>query len=268
MDVGRSLRYGLRSLVRTPAFSVVTLVTIALGIGANTAMFSVLSALLLKPLPYTHSDQLVYISTQFPGLGFDQFWVSPPEFLELQERARSFAAIGAFAVGQVNLTAAEHPRRVNAARVSAELDDSLGVAPLLGRWFAPEEIRPNGPPAVVLTYELWNSAYGGTPNLVGQSIEVNGVRREVIGVMPAGFDVADTRSELFIPLGIDPSNRQNRGNHYLFLIGRLKTGTTFAAAKAELETLLAAWPSTVSRPASNANGPHTLDTQRHRMRFD
>jgi predicted permease len=268
MGLLRELRYALRSLVRTPVFSLVTLVTLALGIGANTAMFSVLSAVLLKPLPYRHPEQLVYISTQFTGLGFDQFWVSPPEFFELQERARSLSVIGAFAVGQANLTAPERPRRVNATRVSAELDDALGVAPLLGRWFEPEETRPNGPPAVVLTFELWRSAYGANPGLVGQSVEVSGVRRQVIGVMPPGFDVADTRADIFVPLSIDPANRQNRGNHYLYLIGRLKDGATLASAKAELETLLAAWPSTVSRPASNANGPHTPDPQRHRVRFD
>jgi len=268
MNSLRDLRRGWRSLARTPGFSLITLLTIALGIGANTAMFSVLSAVLLEPLPYPRPGQLVYISTQFPGLGFDQFWVSPPEFMELQERTRSFAAIGAFATGQTNLTAPDRPRRVNATRVSADLDDALGVGPMFGRWFSPEETRPNGPPAVVLTYGLWRSAYGANPNLVGQTIEVNGVRRQVIGVMPNGFDVADTRSELFIPLSIDPANRQNRGNHYLFLIGRMKDGVTVTAAKAELETLLAAWPASVSRPASSGNGPHTPDPQRHRLRFD
>ena len=212
MDAWRDLRHAWRSLARTPGFALVTLLTIALGIGANTAMFSVLSAVLLKPLPYPQSGQLVYISTQFSSMGFDQFWVSPPEFLELQERARSFSAIGAFSAGQANLTAPERPRRVNATRVSAELDDALAVSPLLGRWFEPEETRPNGAAVVVLTYELWRSAYGANPNLVGQSVEVNSVRRQVIGVMPPGFDVADTRSEIFIPLSIDPANRQNRGN--------------------------------------------------------
>jgi predicted permease len=268
MDGWRDLRHAWRSLARTPGFALVTLLTIALGIGANTAMFSVLSAVLLKPLPYPHPGQLVYISTQFSSMGFDQFWVSPPEFLELQERAQSFSAIGAFSAGQANLTAPERPRRVNATRVSAELDDALSVSPLLGRWFEPEETRPNGPAVVVLTYELWRSAYGANRNLVGQSVEVNSVRRQVIGVMPPRFDVADTRSEIFIPLSIDPANRQNRGNHYLFLTGRLKDDVTLAAAKAELETLLAAWPSSVARPAANANGPHTPDTQRHRVRFD
>ena len=146
MDGWRDLRHAWRSLARTPGFALVTLLTLALGIGANTAMFSVLSAVLLKPLPYPHPEQLVYISTQFSNMGFDQFWVSPPEFMELQERARSFSAIGAFSAGQANLTAPERPRRVNATRVSAELDDALGVSPLMGRWFEPEEIRPTVPP--------------------------------------------------------------------------------------------------------------------------
>ena len=192
----RDLRYAARSLARTPGFALVTLLTLALGIGANTAIFSVLSAVLLKPLPYAHPEQLVYISTQFSNLGFDQFWVSPPEFMELQERARSFSAIGAFSAGQTNLTAPERPRRVNVTRVSAELDDALGVSAAMGRWFEPEETRPNGPAVVVLTTSCGDRRTA-QPELVGQSVEVNSVRRQVIGIMPPGFDVADTCSEIF-----------------------------------------------------------------------
>src|SRR5947209_10800790 len=127
----RDLRHAARNLVRTPGFTAVTILTLALGIGANTAIFSVVNAVILRPLGYPEPDRLVYISSQFPKMGFDQFWVSPPEFLELQERTRAFAAVGAFATNQANLSAADRPRRVNNGLVSAGLFKVLGVNPML-----------------------------------------------------------------------------------------------------------------------------------------
>ncbi len=251
-----------------PAFSIITILTLALGIGANTAIFSVVSAVLLKPLPYSKPEQLVYVSTQFKRLGFDQFWVSPPEFFELQERAQSFASIGAFSSAQINLTAPDRPRRVNFVRVSDGLLQTLGTRAEFGRWFEPAETRPNGPDVVILTHELWRSAFGANANTLGQVIEVGGVRRTVVGIMPPGFDVADLHVELLLPLVGDPANRQNRGSHFLYLIARLKDGATIATARAELETLLAAWPTTIARPANATNGPHTPDPQGHRLRYD
>src|SRR5262245_40980735 len=145
------LRHALRALVRAPAFSLIVVVTLALGIGANSAIFSVLNAVILRPLAYPAPDELVHISSQFPNQGFSQFWISPPEFFELQERSRSFRAIGAFQIGQANLTAPDRPRRVNVARVSAEVLMALNVPPILGRWFEPSETRPNGGDVVVLS---------------------------------------------------------------------------------------------------------------------
>src|SRR3954462_9975793 len=117
----RDVRHAIRNLLRTPGFAFVTILTLALGIGANTAIFSVVNAVILRPLGYPEADRLVFISSQFPKMGFDQFWVSPPEFMEFQERARSFSSVGAFSTGQANLTAADRPRRLNTANVSAEL---------------------------------------------------------------------------------------------------------------------------------------------------
>ena len=122
----RDIRHAARNLARTPGFALITILTLALGIGANTAIFSVVNAVILRPLGYPHPEQLIYISSQFPQLGFDQFWVSPPEFFELQERARSFSSIGAYGVGQVNLAASDRPRRVQVAQASAELFRALG----------------------------------------------------------------------------------------------------------------------------------------------
>src|SRR6266545_2708079 len=123
----RDLRHATRNLLRTPGFALVTVFTLALGIGANTAIFSVVNAVILRPLGYPRPERLVYISSQFPALGFDQFWISPPEFVEFQERTKSFSVVGAFTTGQANLTAPDRPRRLNSGVVSADLFKALGV---------------------------------------------------------------------------------------------------------------------------------------------
>src|SRR3954462_11889826 len=137
----RDVRHAARNLLRTPGFALITIVTLALGIGANTAIFSVVNAVILRPLGYPQPDRLRYISSQFPKMGLDQFWVSPPEFLEFQERTHAFAVVGAFASGQANLTAGDRPRRVNSGQASADLFKALGVNAQYGRTFDAAETR-------------------------------------------------------------------------------------------------------------------------------
>src|SRR5947199_4637132 len=171
----RDVRHAARNLLRSPGFAIVTILTLALGIGANTAIFSVVNAVILRPLGYPHPERLIYISSQFPQMGFDQFWVSPPEFMEFQERTHTFGSVGAFASGQANLTAPDRPRRVNVVQASYDLFRTLGVSPLYGRPFDVAETRPNGAPATILSYELWQTAFGGSAAIVGSQVEVNGI---------------------------------------------------------------------------------------------
>lgn len=256
------LRFALRLLRTSPAFAAIAVLTLALGIGANTAIFSLIRGVLLKPLAYPEAGRLVFISSQFPGLGFDQFWISPPEFFELKERSRSFAAIGGFRVGASNLGTATEPRRVRSAVVTADLFDALGVKPYLGRTFTPAEALPNAAPTVVLSYDTWQSAFGADRAIVGRTVDVDGARATVIGVMPAGFDVYDARLEIYQPVGLDPTERvRRRGNHFLFLIGRLAPGATLAQARAELESLLASWKDV-------AKDTHVPSPETHRLRYD
>jgi putative ABC transport system permease protein len=248
----QDLRYAVRSLLRAPGYTVVTILTLALGIGANTAIFSIVNGVILRPLGYPKPEQLMYLTTQFPAFGFDQFWVSPPEYFEFREINRSFSAVGAFTTGEVNLTAGNRPLRVRAASVNDDLLTALGVPPATGRLFRKREADLAGPPPqpgsppvplppfVILSHELWQAAFGGQ-NIVGQTVEVNGLPREVIGIMPPGTDVMDNRTEIWLPLGLNPGNRQNRGNHYLYLIGRLKDGVTPQQAQAELTALIQNW---------------------------
>jgi predicted permease len=258
----QDLRLAVRLLVRSPVFTTVALLTLALGIGANTAIFSIVNGVILRPLAYPKPDQLMYLTTQFPGQGFSQFWVSPPEYMEFREINRSFAAVGAYTTGEVNLTAGDTPLRARAAAVDEHLLNALGVRAEQGRLFRTGETDVVGPPPVpgqppvaapplpavaILSHELWQRAFGGAP-IVGQSVEIDGRRREIIGILPAGVDVMDNRTEIWMPLGLNPANRLNRGNHYLYLIGRLKDGVTRPAAQTELDALIAGWAARFNIP--------------------
>jgi putative ABC transport system permease protein len=248
----QDLRHAIRSLLRSPVFSVVTILTLALGIGANTAIFSIVNGVILRPLGYPKPEQLMYLTTRFPAFGFDQFWVSPPEYFEFRELNQSFAAVGAFTTGEVNLTAGDRALRARSASVDDGLLTALGVQPAQGRLFSKGEADITGPPpapgappvplppVVILSHELWQTAFGGRP-IVGQTIEVNGLPREVIGIMPPGADVMDNRTEIWMPIALNPNNRQQRGSHFLYLVGRLKDGVTPEAARAELTQLIQTW---------------------------
>jgi predicted permease len=269
----QDLRVAARSLVRTPGFTAIALITLALGIGANTAIFSIVSGVVLRPLAYPRPEQLMYLTTQFPALGFEEFWVSPPEYMEFRELNQSFSAVGAFRTAESNLTANDRPLRVRTALVDEHLFAALGVPAAEGRLFAKGEAEVTGPPPapgqpapqpgpqtqpiVVLSHEFWQSAFGGR-SMVGESIEINGRPREVIGILPPGTDLMDTRTEIWLPLGLNPANRQNRGSHNLYLVGRLKDGVTQSSAQTELNTLIANWGERVGIPSGPGPGRHAF----------
>jgi predicted permease len=240
--LAQDLRYAQRSLRRAPGFTVVALLTLALGIGANTAIFSIVNGVILRPLGYPSPEQLMFLTTRFAG-GSAQFSVSPPEYFEFRELNRSFSAVGAYRLGEVDLTGGDRPQRVRAAFVDEHLLNALGVQPAHGRLFVAGEtdVSAGPPPAlVILSHELWQTAFGGQP-IVGQAIEVSRRRGEVLGIMPPGADLMDSRAEIWLPLGLNPANRQIRGNHSLFLIGRLKDGVTAQSAQTELDALIGNW---------------------------
>ena len=238
----QDLRFGLRLLRRSPGFAALVVLTIALGIGANSAIFSVINAVVRKPLSYPTPERLMFITSQFPTLGFDKFSVSGPEFHEYRERTRAFADIAAYVTGAVNLSEGARPERVVAQFVSANMFDVLGVPPAIGRPFTAAQDLPNAEPVVVLSSELWRRAFGGDPGLVGRQVEINGRKRTVVGIAPPGYDLHDARTQVWLPLGLDPSDRTNgRGSHNYYLVGRLKPGVTEAAANNELRALLRQW---------------------------
>jgi predicted permease len=261
----QDLRLAVRLFRGSPAFTAVALLTLAIGIGANTAIFSIVNGVILRPLSYPKPDQLMYLTTRFGAFNFREFWVSPPEYLEFREINRSFAAVGAYTTGEVNLTAGDSALRVRSANVDEHLLNALAVRAEHGRLFGNSETDIAGPPPApgtpppavspipaiaLLSHELWQRAFGGAP-IVGKTIDVDGRRREVIGILPAGVDLMDNRTEIWLPLGLNPANRLNRGNHYLYLVGRLKDGVTPAAAQTELTSLNENWGALVGIPPTS-----------------
>jgi predicted permease len=240
-SIAQDLRYAARLLLRSPGFTVIAVLALALGIGANAAVFSVIDAVLLAPLPYLQPQRLMAMFSTFPDQGFDHFWISPPEYLEYREQTRSFGDLGAYVADTVNVAGSASPVRVPAADVSASLFTTLGVHPELGRFFAAAEDVPNAEPVTVLGDALWRRAFGADPGILGRRILVDGVARTVVGVMPAGFEFGSQHAALWLPLALGPVNPTRRGNHFLYIVGRLRPETTLAQARRELEGILVRW---------------------------
>lgn len=267
-DVARDVRLAVRGLLRTPAFTSIAVLTLALGIGANTAIFSILDGVILQPLGYPKPDQLMYLSTRAPAVALESFWVSPVEYFEFRELNQSFSNAGAFHLGEVNLFDGIQPHRVRSAVVDEHLLSTLGVPAAQGRLYlsgetngtapttAPGQPPPGTAPIVVLSYELWQSAFGGRP-MVGARVDIEGVSREVIGILPPGLNLMDHRPEVWLPAGLNPSDRQNRAGHFLLVIGRLKDGVSVESAQAELTALIDTWADRVGVSGEGVAG-HTF----------
>jgi putative ABC transport system permease protein len=230
-------RYALRILRAAPGFTAVAVLTLAVGIGANTALFSVVHALLLRPLPFPDPARIVRIFESRPQDGLFRNSVSGPNLLDWKEQSRAFSAIAAYRPRNVNVSGRGEPRYVQAARASVEFFHALGVRPALGRLLTLEEERDGGPVAVI-SHRLWQSQFSGAPNVLGQTLTLDGEPFVVIGVLPADFRF-QLDADVWIRLGLYPGNMPSRGSHNLNVIARLKDGATLEAARAELATIAA-----------------------------
>jgi putative ABC transport system permease protein len=236
----QDLRYSLRRLIKSPGFTLVVILTLALGIGANTAIFSAVNAVLLRPLPYHEPEQLVTIQHFYPSLNDLKAPVSVPGFRDYQQRGRSFASMAVQTNWAVNLTGVGEPVRLQGARVTGRLFATLEVPALLGRTIQPGEDSAGRDRVVVLSYELWQRLFGGERSVVGRSLSLNGENYQVIGVMPPGFrDFFNRNGEIWAPLVFTPDQYADnaRTQEYLNLTGRLKTGVPLAQAASEMKSL-------------------------------
>jgi len=235
----QDLRYGARMLLKQPGFTSIAVLTLALGIGANTAIFSVVNAVLLRPLPYADDERLVTIWGKLPAAGVKRLYVSIPEFVDYRERTRSFTQVGVYAGTEFTLTGRGEAERLNGAQVSANLLPLLGVNPVLGRHFLTEEHEPDHSRVVILSHASWQRRFGGDPQLIGQGITLDGANHMVVGVMPQGFRFPGAEAEIWRPIAITNADLSNdeRGSHWLRSVARLKPGVTMAQAQAEMDVL-------------------------------
>src|SRR5215813_11608828 len=245
------LRFGARMLFKNPGFTLIAVVTLALGIGANTAMFTIVHGVLLRPLDYPKPDQLMYLTAEAPAIGGARNALSVPEYTEFRQMNQSFAAVGAYSTGgaayttgEVNVTAGDQPLRARSISVDAHLLKALGIQPEQGRFFSDEETAhwtgTLPPPIAILSHELWRTAFGGRP-LVGQKVEIEGRPHEIVGIMPPGADVMDNHTQVWLPLWLHPNTARQRGAHVLYVIARLKDGVTAGMAQTELSAFLENW---------------------------
>jgi putative ABC transport system permease protein len=236
----RDLRYAVRTLAKSPGFTVVAVLTLALGIGANTAIFSVINAVLLQPLPYAQPDRLVSVNHFYPSLNNLQASVSVPGFRDYSARSDVFTKSAVEQGGAMNVTGEGEPERVNVVRVSGDFFPTLGVGAALGRTLRPDEAQAGRDHEVVLTYGFWKRKFGGDPAVVGRSIRLNDEDYAVVGVMPERFrDFFSSRADLWMPVVFTPDQYADnrRTNEFLGFIGRLAPGVSVEKAQAEMHAL-------------------------------
>ncbi len=234
----QDLRFALRQMIKRPGFTAVVVLTLALGIGANAAVFSVLNSVLLRPLPFSQPQQLVKLWTRFTGIGLpnDQNAVSAPEFRDFQNLQQSFSSLAAIDTGSYNIGAKGSPQRVVGSSVSPSLFPMLGARALIGRTFTEEEGQPGHDHEVILSNGFWRRSFNANPRVIGTTLDVDGVPFIVVGVMPAGFSYPD-ETEIWGPLSFSPNDlsENNRGSHGLEVLARIKPGLSFAQVRSDMD---------------------------------
>ena len=234
----QDLRYGARMLWKNPGTTFVIVVALALGVGANTAIFSVVNAVLLRPLPFENPDQLMVVWETNPARGVQQGTPSPPDFREWRDRSQSFEQMAAFYEEDYNVSGSGDPERLTGAVVSTNFFSTLKINPALGRTFLPDEEQFGAHRVAVLSHGLWQRRFGANPQLIGQTITLNNQPHTVIGIAPPEFQLAGVRAELWTPMAFAPGDRFNtRGNHFLNVIARLKPEVTITQAQSDLDVV-------------------------------
>src|SRR5690242_4120741 len=250
-DLTRDARYAVRTLRKSPGFTTVVVLTLALAIGANTAIFSVVNGVILRALPYAHDDRLVMVWEVDRFSGTTRENSSVPDYFDFRARNHVFTDVAAFAEQPLTLTrAGAEPQHVVAGEATRNLLPLLGVTPIAGRGFTAAEDSPGGPHAVVLSESLWRNRFGADPGVLGSTIRLDDVPYTVVGVLPAAMAIPSEHTDLWVPAQIGPTTRP-RDNHVIAVIGRLRDGITIASAQREMTDIAAqleaAYPSNKGR---------------------
>ena len=232
------VRYAARNLFRRPGFTIIAVITLALGIGANTAIFSAINALLLKPLPFPELDRVVAVWDKLPSRGLQRNEVTVANYLDWQSQTQSFEQLALYRWWSANLTGIDPPERIQGFLVTANFLDTTGMKPIMGRNFLPEENQPGKGAVAVITHSLWQRRFGGDPNILNKTITINSITRTVVGVMPERFNFPKG-AEVYAPLPMTPEVMKSRGDHSYYVLGRLKPGASIPGAQAELDNITA-----------------------------
>lgn len=251
----QDLRYALRQLRKNPGFTAIAVITLALGIGGNTAMFSVINCVLLHPLPYPDSDHLIALWLDAPGAGglasfSSGLQLSPSMFITFSDHNQTLQSVGIWTSGRANVTGVAQPEQVATAVISDGILETLSVPPLLGRWFSQPDQDPRGAKAVMLSYGYWKRRFGGDPAVIGRTLRVDAQPREIVGVMPRRFRMVDQDFDLLLPMAVDHVHQKLAPFGYDG-IARLKPGLSLAQADADIARLIPVWMDSWS------NGPGT-----------
>ncbi len=234
----KDIRYGIRSLLKRPGLAIIAIVTLAIGIGSNSAIFSVVNSLLIKPLPFPDLDRIVAIWEKMPSRSVARNEVSMANYLDWRAQNQTFEQMGLYRWWSTNLTGVDSPERIQGFLVSANFLNVLGMKPSLGRGFSAEEDQPGKDAVANLTHGLWQRRFGSDPDIVNKTITLNGVTRTVIGVMPDGFNYP-TGVEVLAPLALTPELARSRQNHSYYVVGRLKPNVSRDRAQADLDAIAA-----------------------------
>ena len=235
----QDIRYGVRVLLKKPGFTFVAVLTLALGIGANAAIFSVVNAVVLRPLPFPDADRLVIVRGNLHRPGVEEIPASAGEYVDYRDRSRAFDEIAAYDTLGFNLTGRGAPERVDGAIATASVFTTLGVRAAIGRTFLAEEEQAGRNDVAILSHALWTRRFAGDPAIVGQTIALDGRPVDIVGVMPPGFAFPDETREIWKPVLVDADalSADNRGSHGFTLVGRMKRGVAPAEARADLDAV-------------------------------
>jgi putative ABC transport system permease protein len=238
-DLLHDLRYAARLQRKNPAFTIIAIIALALGIGANTAIFSVVNTVLLRPLPYKDPERLVMVWEDATKQGYPRDTPAAANFVDWRDQSQNFEGMAAIADESFNVTGSGDPERLEGRRVSATMFPLLGVEPQIGRVFTAAEDQSGAQRVVVLSYPLWQRRFGGDPGIIGQSLTLNGESYVVVGVMPARFQFPSSDDQAWVPIALTQQDAGNRNRHYLQVLGRLKPGVSLTQAQSEMSTIAA-----------------------------
>jgi putative ABC transport system permease protein len=232
------IRYAIRNLIKRPGFTLIAVITLALGIGANSAIFSAINALLLRPLPFPELDRVVAIWDEMPSRGIIHNEVAMANYLDWRAQNQSFEQLALYRWWSANLTGIDPPERIQGFLVTANFIDVIGLKPIMGRNFTEEENQPGKDAVAIITHSLWQRRFGGDPNIINKTITTNSVTRTVIGVMPERFNFPKG-AEVYAPIALTPELMRSRGSHGYYVIGRLKPGVSIESAQADTDNMAA-----------------------------